>query len=132
MPFIRFQQVGAVLAFFGVALGAFGAHALKARLDEAALSIWHTAVSYQIWHALGLLILGLMLERKPHERLLRGSGYCLIGGTLLFSGSLYLLVLTGIRHLGAITPLGGSLLLAAWLLLALALFRPTDCPSNAA
>lgn len=132
MSSIRFKQAGALFAFFGVAFGAFGAHALKARLDEAALSIWQTAVSYQIWHALGLLILGLILERKPHERLLRSSGYCLIGGTLLFSGSLYLLVLTSIRLLGAITPLGGTLLLAGWLLMAIALSRPTDSPSSAA
>lgn len=114
---IVLQLLGALLAFSGVGLGAFGAHALKARLDEHALTIWHTGVDYQIWHALGLLLVGLILERHSSGRWIPIAGRCLFAGTLLFSGSLYLLALTQIRGLGMITPIGGSLLLVGWLCL---------------
>lgn len=104
---------GALLAGLGVALGAFGAHALKASLPPQALGWWQTAVQYQMWHALGLLLVGAL----PQPRL--GLAAALLGaGTILFSGSLYLMALTGARWLGAVTPLGGAAMIAGWALLA--------------
>jgi uncharacterized membrane protein YgdD (TMEM256/DUF423 family) len=106
---------GAVFAFFAVAFGAFGAHGLKSILDEYSLNIWQTAVSYQFVHALGLLIVGVMERDQP----LRWIGRFFCVGILLFSGSLYLLALTGTKWLGAITPFGGLCFLVGWTLLAL-------------
>jgi uncharacterized membrane protein YgdD (TMEM256/DUF423 family) len=104
---------GALLAALGMALGAFGAHALKASLPPPALGWWQTAVQYQMWHALGLLVVGAL----PQPRL--GLPAALLGaGTILFSGSLYLMALTGARWLGAVTPLGGAAMIAGWALLA--------------
>jgi len=114
MPWIA---VGAVLGFLGVALGAFGAHALKARLSPDLLAVWHTGVQYQFYHALALLLVGLMVRQAP-QPWLQGAGWCFLAGTLVFSGSLYALSLSGLRALGAITPLGGLLFLAGWALLA--------------
>ncbi len=102
---------GTLLMLLGVALGAFGAHALKAVLDAAALASWQTAVDYQMWHGLGLLAVALADARAPG---LRAAGWTMVAGTLLFSGSLYLLALSGVRALGMVTPIGGTLLLAAW------------------
>lgn len=104
---------GAVLAGLGVAAGAFGAHLLTGRLDADQLDIWRTASSYQMYHALALIVAARFLARHP-TRLLRASCGLFIVGILLFSGSLYLLVLTGQSALGAITPLGGLAFLAAW------------------
>ncbi len=106
--------LGAIFAFFSVAFGAFGAHSLKSILDEYSLNIWQTAVSYQFMHALGLLALGA-LEK---ERSLQWSGRFFSLGILLFSGSLYLLALTGTKWLGAVTPFGGLCFLIGWALLA--------------
>ncbi|HEY0131610.1 MAG TPA: DUF423 domain-containing protein [Allosphingosinicella sp.] len=104
---------GAALAGLGVALGAFGAHALKASLPPQALGWWDIAVQYQMWHALGLILVGVL----PQPRL--GLPAALLGGgTLLFSGSLYAMALTGERWLGAVTPLGGAAMIAGWALLA--------------
>ncbi|GLS04439.1 membrane protein [Chitiniphilus shinanonensis] len=107
----------AINLFIAVAAGAFGAHGLKAVLSEPMLAIWHTAVTYQMVHALGLFVVALLLPRLP-GRLLAWSGGLMLAGIVLFSGSLYLLALTGVRVLGAITPLGGTAFLAAWALLA--------------
>jgi uncharacterized membrane protein YgdD (TMEM256/DUF423 family) len=115
--------LAACSGFLSVALGAFGAHALKNRLDESALSVYQTAVQYQFYHSLALLGVGLFLLWQPQSRLLLGSGVALLAGILLFSGSLYLLSFTGIRWLGAITPLGGLCFLLAWALFALAAWR---------
>jgi uncharacterized membrane protein YgdD (TMEM256/DUF423 family) len=114
-----FGVLGAVSAFLGVALGAFGAHALKSRLSSEALAIFETGVRYQMFHALALLVVA---ARLPDPR---GSiaGWLFVAGTVLFSGSLYALALTGIRGLGAITPVGGLCFLAGWALLALAFAR---------
>ncbi|GAA5785187.1 DUF423 domain-containing protein [Chitiniphilus shinanonensis] len=106
----------AINLFIAVAAGAFGAHGLKAVLSEPMLAIWHTAVTYQMVHALGLFAIALLLPRLP-GRLLAWSGGLMLAGIVLFSGSLYLLALTGVRVLGAITPLGGTAFLAAWALL---------------
>lgn len=113
---------GAVYGFLAVALGAFGAHALKARLDDYARGIWSMAVDYHLAHALALLLVA-MLARQTPSPLLSAAGGSFALGILFFSGSLYALALSGVRALGAITPLGGLLLLAGWVLLALYALR---------
>jgi uncharacterized membrane protein YgdD (TMEM256/DUF423 family) len=115
--------LGAVAAFLGVALGAFGAHALRSRLTEQLLNTWETAVQYHLVHALGLLAVGLLLLHTGPSSLLRWSAGLMLAGMVLFSGSLYLLCLSGVRWLGAITPLGGTALLIAWVLFAVAAWR---------
>lgn len=110
------MRLGAVYGFLAVALGAFGAHALRSRLSVELLQVWHTAVEYQFYHALALLLTGLWLQRSL-RRGLQLATVCFALGVLLFSGSLYALALSGIRGLGAITPLGGLLFLGGWLAL---------------
>jgi uncharacterized membrane protein YgdD (TMEM256/DUF423 family) len=117
-----FIGIGALLAAIGVALGAFGAHGLRAKLEPRLLEIWQTGVEYHMYHALGLILLGLLLRWAPAGALINWSGGLMLAGILFFSGSLYLLVLTGLGWLGAITPLGGLSFIIAWLLLAVALF----------
>jgi uncharacterized membrane protein YgdD (TMEM256/DUF423 family) len=107
--------MGAISAAVGVALGAFGAHALKARVGPDLLAVWETGVRYHVVHALGLLAVAWAAERWPSAGL---AGWIFVAGTAVFSGSLYLLVLTGQRWLGAITPLGGVAFIVGWLLLA--------------
>ena len=115
----RFCLLVAALALAAaVALGAFGAHALKGHLSAEMLSIYQTAVQYHFWHALGLLGVGVLMTRSPDGPALAGIAWLLIFGLLLFSGSLYLLALTGATWLGAATPLGGLAFIAAWLWLA--------------
>jgi uncharacterized membrane protein YgdD (TMEM256/DUF423 family) len=110
----------ALLGAAGVALGAFGAHGLRARLDARALESWETAVRYHLVHAAALLALAL----SPYAARLHGPGWLFVAGIVLFSGSLYALALGGPRLLGPVTPLGGLALLAGWLWLAkLALAR---------
>ena len=118
-----FVVLGALLAALGVALGAYGAHALKAGLAPEALAIYQTAVQYHMWHALGLVGVGLLCNVLPGSGWLRASGWLFTVGIMLFSGSLYLLAVTGTRWFGAVTPLGGSALMLGWLALALALLR---------
>lgn len=116
--------IGALAALLAVALGAFGAHALRPRFEAqpALADTYETAVHYHVYHALALLAVGLAAARWPSP-LLTWAGYAFVGGLLLFSGSLYLLSLTGARWLGMITPLGGVGFLAGWLLLALGVLR---------
>ncbi|MEN8821147.1 MAG: DUF423 domain-containing protein [Abyssibacter sp.] len=109
-------MLAALFGFLGVALGAFGAHALRARLSPDMLRVWETAVNYQFWHALALLGVGLLVLRTQ-SAWLTAAGSLFALGLLLFSGSLYALALSGIRPLGAITPVGGVLLLGGWLCL---------------
>jgi len=104
----------AALGGLGVLLGAFGAHALKDSLAPEMLAVWHTAVLYQFLHALALLGTGLALQRSPDCRAWRRAGAAFVLGCLLFSGSLYLLAVSGWRWLGAITPLGGLSFLLGW------------------
>ena len=106
-----------------VAMGAFGAHALKKTLTPDLLAVYQTAVNYHVYHALGLLAVGLLALHLPETALLRWAGILLAVGVLVFSGSLYALSLSGIRGLGAITPFGGGALIAGWLLLAVAVVR---------
>ena len=110
---------GAVLAFLGVALGAFGAHALKTRIDTDLLAVYQTGVQYHLIHALGIIAIGILVQMSPLSKWLPIAGWTMVAGVIVFSGSLYALSLTGIRVLGAITPLGGVALLAAWLLTAI-------------
>ena len=113
---------GAVLGFLAVLAGAFGAHFLKARLGEGLLATFEVGVRYQMYHALVLLVLPLFKGRAEERGLLR-SGWSFLLGVCLFSGSLYLLAFTGITAFGAVTPIGGVLLLIGWVLLTLSLVR---------
>lgn len=117
-----FFSSGALLAMIGVAAGAFGAHALKTRLNAEMLIIFETGARYQMYHALALLIVAWAQTRWPGA-LTNLSGWLFIIGIILFSGSLYLLSLTEQKWLGAITPLGGLAFLAGWLCLAVAAFK---------
>ncbi len=116
--------VAAVLGAAAVALGAFGAHALRGTLDDHALAIWHTAVDYQFWHALALLGVGVLARDRPTSTLFFAASAFVIG-SVLFCGSLYALALGAPRFIGAITPLGGVGLIAGWLALATHAWRDT-------
>ena len=115
-----FLGVGALLGFAGVALGAFGAHGLKDKLTVEMLEVWETGVRYQVWHALALLAIGILGGHSGSgSRWLSAAGWLFLVGTVLFSGSIYLLATMGWRWLGPVTPLGGTALLAGWLCLAI-------------
>jgi uncharacterized membrane protein YgdD (TMEM256/DUF423 family) len=119
-----FILLGALAGAAGVALGAFGAHALKARLSADMLAIWQTAVQYHFWHALALVTIGIVIALAlPGSTALRWAGWLMVAGLVLFSGSLYALAFTGARWLGAVTPFGGTAWIAAWLLFAWAAIR---------
>ncbi|MDF2037147.1 DUF423 domain-containing protein [Bacillus sp. CMF12] len=115
-----FIIIGAINAFLAVALGAFGAHGLEGKVEPKYLEIWKTGVTYQMFHATALLIIGILLGKLPATSLLSWSGWLMLIGIILFSGSLYVLTLTKISVLGAITPLGGVSFLVAWVLLIIA------------
>jgi uncharacterized membrane protein YgdD (TMEM256/DUF423 family) len=117
-----FFGIGAISAGLGVAAGAFGAHGLKTRLSAEMLTVFETGVRYQLYHAFGLIAVAWALARWPGN-LMATSGWLFVAGTILFSGSLYLLSLTGQRWLGAITPLGGLAFIAGWLCLASVLWK---------
>lgn len=114
-----FWRLGCIFAFLGVAAGAFGAHALRTRVPPDLLAVFETGARYQMYHALALLAVALAAARVP-SRVLRAAGWLFAAGIVVFSGSLYLLALTGVRVLGAITPLGGLCFLAGWIALAAA------------
>jgi uncharacterized membrane protein YgdD (TMEM256/DUF423 family) len=111
----RLMVIGAVFAGVGVAGGAFGAHMLKPVLDTTLLGVFETAVRYQMYHALALCLIGSMSGRYPSTRV-AAVGWLFVIGVVLFSGSLYVLALSGIRWVGAFTPLGGTALIAGWTL----------------
>ena len=115
-----FIILGAINAFLSVALGAFGAHILEGRMEPKYIEIWGKGVTYQMLHAVGLLIIGILLGKLPGSPLLSWSGWLMFIGIVLFSGSLYVLSVTKISILGAITPLGGVAFLAAWVLVIIA------------
>lgn len=121
---VLFLRLAAASGFIVVGLGAFGAHGLRSLLDAARLGTWETAVQYQMLHVVALLAVGL-LSLRGELTLLRWSGWNFVVGTLLFSGSLYLLALTGVSWLGMITPLGGVCFLLGWVLL----FKAAASPS---
>lgn len=118
-----FLIIAAVGGFFSVVIGAFAAHGLKSILAPAALEVVNTAVQYQFYHSLALLLVGLWLTHKPATPGLKAGGLAFILGGLLFSGSLYALALGAPRWLGPVTPLGGLCFLLGWLLLASAAWR---------
>ncbi len=113
---------GTALGFLSVALGAFGAHALRAVLDEYGKSIYETAVQYQMFHAVALLITGI-LQRNLKDVSFALAGWAFLAGTVLFSGSLYVLSITGVKWLGAITPFGGVAFLIGWVSLLIIVAR---------
>lgn len=117
-----FFGLGALLGALGVVAGAFGAHALRGRVGPEMLAVFETGVRYHLVHALALLAVGWGAARWPSAAV-AGAGWLFLAGVLVFSGSLYLLVLTGIRGLGAVTPFGGAALIAGWILLAWAAWR---------
>ncbi|QDX94227.1 DUF423 domain-containing protein [Brevibacillus laterosporus] len=116
----RYVTAGAFLALLGVALGAFGAHVLEKMLDAKGLATFETGVRYQMYHALGLLFVGLLGNQLGESKMLKWAGNFLLAGILIFSGSLYLLCATGVKMLGAITPIGGVCFLLGWLFVVLA------------
>lgn len=118
-----FLLLGSLNAMLAVILGAFGAHALKAKLSRELLAVYQTAVQYHFYHALGLLAVGVLMLWLPANTLLKYSGGAMLAGIVFFSGSLYLLSVTGLRLLGAVTPVGGLCFIVAWLLLAIAVWR---------
>ncbi|PSB29946.1 DUF423 domain-containing protein [Stenomitos frigidus] len=119
-----FLTVAAILAGLAVAAGAFASHALKERLTERALEIFETAARYQMYHALALFLVAILLSRvESAPSTLAVAGYAFIAGIAIFSGSLYALSLTGIKWLGAITPLGGVAFLIGWGCLAIAAWQ---------
>jgi len=118
-----FLALGSLGMLLAVAMGAFGAHVLKKTLVPDLMAAYEIAVHYHIYHAIGLLAVGLLAPRLPETMLPRWAGILMAAGLVLFSGSLYALSLSGVRWLGAITPIGGMAFMAAWLLLAIAVMR---------
>ncbi len=115
-----FVIIGALCAALSVAFGAFGAHLLEKILDPKYLDIWGKGVTYQMLHSVGILLVGLLLGKLPGNSLLTWSGWLMVIGIILFSGSLYILSITKISMLGAITPLGGVSFIIAWVLMIIA------------
>ena len=107
-------MLAGINGFLAVSLGAFAAHALRDRLSPELLNTFQTGVQYHMYHALALFGIGLMMINFPASNILRVSAYLMLAGLVFFSGSLYLLSITGIRWLGAITPIGGVFFLVAW------------------
>ena len=110
-----FLFLAGAFGFLSVAIGAFGAHAAKARISPEMLDIYHTGTQYQMYHSLALLAVALLLKFYPDSKYFNTSGWLFIAGIIIFSGSLYLLSLTGIKVLGAITPIGGLCFLGGWI-----------------
>ncbi|WP_430487864.1 DUF423 domain-containing protein [Priestia flexa] len=118
-----FVILGAINAALAVALGAFGAHGLEGKISEKYLEVWKTGVQYHMFHAIGLFVVALLLAKAPQSTLLSTSGWLMMGGIVLFSGSLYVLSTSGIKVLGAITPLGGVAFITAWVLIVIAALK---------
>jgi len=125
VPTRIFLLSGAAALLLAVLLGAFGAHALRGVLPADLQAIYQTASHYHFYHALGLLLVGVLGIHWPTSACLRWAGWLLVAGLLLFSGSLYLLSLSGLRWLGAVTPLGGVAFVLAWALVLIAVARQT-------
>jgi uncharacterized membrane protein YgdD (TMEM256/DUF423 family) len=118
-----FLLAGSINLFLAVGLGAFGAHALKASLAPDLMAVFQTGNQYHFYHALGLFAGAVAAGRFPTSRLIRLSGALMLAGLVLFSGSLYVLSLTGQRWMGMITPVGGTAFLAAWLAMAVGVWK---------
>lgn len=126
----RFLIIATVAALLAVLLGAFGAHALSAQLSDRLMAVYQTANQYHFYHALGLLGVGLTQRQLPHSTLLAAAGWAMVIGLVLFSGSLYLLSLSGVGALGIITPFGGTAFIAGWGFFAAALWRNAEALSS--
>lgn len=118
-----FVAIGGINAILAVALGAFGAHGLEGSLSSDMMEVFETGVKYHFYHALGLIAVGLVATHLPDSSLLTISGWLMLAGIVLFSGSLYALSTTGIGWLGAVTPIGGVCFIAAWVLLVIAVLK---------
>jgi uncharacterized membrane protein YgdD (TMEM256/DUF423 family) len=121
-----FVVLGAVNAAVVVVLGAFGAHFLKTRIPGDMMAVYHTAILYHAIHALGLIAIGVVAAWLPDSGYLKSAGWTMFAGILLFSGSLYLLSVTGVRWLGAITPIGGVAFILAWVLFCIAVLKASS------
>ena len=115
--------LGAIAMAISVALGAFGAHALKARLSADALDVWRTGVTYHAWHALALVAAGLLMLHIPDSAPLRFAAWLFVAGIVLFAGSLYALALGAPNGFGAITPFGGLAFIAGWIVLSFGVWQ---------
>lgn len=118
-----FIFLGSLSAFLAVALGAFGAHALQKQLSPDMLEIYQTGFRYHIIHSLGLILMGVITHWMSQNGWMNWAGWLLLAGIVIFSGSLYIMSITGWRWLGAVTPVGGISFLAGWILLAIAALR---------
>ncbi|MBP1930233.1 DUF423 domain-containing protein [Ammoniphilus resinae] len=118
-----FLILGSINGFLAVGLGAFGAHGLKGKLPADLLEVYQTGVQYHMYHAIALVFTALLADRFSSSSLVHTSGWAFLIGIILFSGSLYALSLSGIRVLGAITPIGGVAFLVGWILLAVAAMK---------
>ena len=118
-----FIIIAAINAAMSVACGAFGAHGLEGKISEKSLAVWKTAVQYQMFHAGGLLAIGLLWDRLSSQQLLNWSGWVMLIGIILFSGSLYVLSVASIGKLGIITPFGGVAFIASWILMIVAVYK---------
>lgn len=118
-----FLVLGTLSACLAVILGAFGAHLLKARLSSEMLVIYQTGNQYHFYHALGLVLIGLLALHLPESAFLKWSGWLMLAGILIFSGSLYILSISGISWFGAITPVGGTTFIVSWILLGIAVLK---------
>jgi uncharacterized membrane protein YgdD (TMEM256/DUF423 family) len=117
-----FIILGSVLTGIAIIIGAFGSHAIKTKVLPEDLAIFETGIKYHFYHSLGLIIIGILGFHYPHE-VVQSSGKLFILGILIFSGSLYLLVLTNLRWLGAITPIGGFCFIMGWFILAYNIYK---------
>lgn len=125
MPVISrlFIGIGSLAAMLAVVLGAFGAHGLEEILSTDLIATYETGVKYHFYHALGLFLTGLLVKHYPDSSLLKWSGWLMLTGIIIFSGSLYLLVFTGMKWLGAITPIGGTAFILAWFGIFLSVYK---------
>lgn len=121
-----FLFLGSVLGFLAVALGAFGAHALRSRMEADLMAVYQTGVQYHMYHALALLLTAVLCRFFPQSPLFMWAGWLFFAGVVVFSGSLYVLSMTGVRAWGAVTPVGGLAFLAGWLLLMIAAFTAKE------
>lgn len=119
----NFLFLAAMTGLMGVALGAFGAHGLSDILSKEMLAVYKTGVDYQMWHALGLALIALLLRQVAADKMLVWAAYSMLAGIVIFSGSLYVLALSGVRWLGAITPIGGLALITGWILFAISSYK---------
>ena len=120
---MHFLAFGGLFGMLSVALGAFGAHMLKARMDANLFDIYQTAVQYQMYHALALVLVSILIRQFGGGAVLQAAGWLFVAGIVIFSGSLYVLSMTGVRTWGAITPIGGFMFIAGWIALVVSAYR---------